>query len=174
MPARRPSHELFLIRHGLAEERGDAWPDDRARPLTRKGVAGLERIGRGLVRMSVSFDVILSSPLVRTRQTAEILAAAYDPRPNVVAVEALSPGGAPQAVLAALTKHARHTRIGVVGHEPDIGGLAARLIGIDGVVPFKKGAVCRIDVGALPPTASGTLRWFLPPKLLRGLGLDPE
>jgi phosphohistidine phosphatase len=164
MPARQPSHELFLVRHGVAEERGDPWPDDRARPLTRKGVAGLERIGRGLVRMGVSFDVILSSPLVRTRQTAETLAAAYDPPPKVVTVEALSPGGAPQAVLAALTKQARHTRIGVVGHEPDIGALAA----------FKKGAVCRIDVGALPPTASGTLRWFLPPKLLRGLGLDPE
>lgn len=162
-------HELLLIRHGVAEERGDRWPDDRDRPLSREGVIGLERIARGLTRIGVSFDVILSSPLTRTRQTAEILAAACQTRPKVVAVNALAPGGAPGTVLAALARHAGRRRIGVVGHEPEIGALAAQLVGLDGVVPFKKGAVCRIDVNALPPTAPAILRWFLPPKVLRSL-----
>ena len=58
-------------------------------------------------------------------------------------------------------------RIALVGHEPGIGELAARLIGLRHPIEFKKGAVCRIDVDALPPTAPGALRWLLPPKVLR-------
>jgi phosphohistidine phosphatase len=153
----------------VAEKRGGDWPDDRERPLTPDGVTGLGRIARGLVRHGVSFDVVLSSPLVRTRQTADILAAASDPRPTVVAVKALAPGGTHRAVVEEIAKYARHTRIGIVGHEPDLGVLAARLVGINGYIEFKKGSVCRIDVESLASTSTGSLRWFLTPKLLRAL-----
>ena len=60
-------------------------------------------------------------------------------------------------------------RVALVGHEPELGELAARLLGARGAVEFKKGAVCRIDVDALPPTAPGALRWLLPPKVLRSI-----
>ncbi len=67
--------ELYLIRHGVAEERGEAWPDDFKRPLTADGMSRLRKSVRGLARLGVSFDVIVTSPLVRTRQTAEAVAA---------------------------------------------------------------------------------------------------
>ena len=66
--------ELYLIRHGFAEERGPAWPDDNKRPLTDHGISRLRRAGRALARLGLTPDVVLTSPLVRARQTAEIVA----------------------------------------------------------------------------------------------------
>jgi phosphohistidine phosphatase len=166
MPA---AYELYLIRHGLAEARGEAWPDDTKRPLTEQGVSRLRKSARALARMGVPIDVVLTSPLVRTRQTAEIVAAAFGPRPPVVNVEALAPGGTPTALAAELEKHARRPHIVIVGHEPGIGELAAWLVGMRHALEFKKGGVCRIDVDALPPRGAGNLRWFLTPKILRSL-----
>ena len=162
-------YELFLIRHGVAEERGDAWPDDSKRPLTAEGTSRLRKSARGLVRLGVAFDVILTSPLVRARQTADVVASVYDPRPHIVIAESLAMGGAYHALLTELEKQARRTRIALVGHEPGIGELAARLAGSRHPLEFKKGALCRIDVEALPPTGPGTLRWLLTPRLMRSL-----
>lgn len=162
-------HELYLIRHGVAEEHGPAWPDDSKRPLSEEGVSRLRRSGRALRQLDVSFDVILSSPLVRARQSAEILAEAFEPPPSVVLTEALAPGGSPAQVMAELETHDRNARVAIVGHEPGIGELASRLIGLRHAIEFKKGAVCRIDVDALPPKAPGALRWFLHPKALRAI-----
>ena len=161
--------ELYLIRHGVAEERGEAWPDDAKRPLSEAGMSRLRESARGLSRLGVSFDVIVTSPLVRTRQTAEIVAAGVDPRPHIVSAESLAPGGSMAAVMADLEKHAKRERIALVGHEPGIGELAARLAGSRHPIAFKKGAVCRIDVDDLPPEGPGELRWFLSSKILRAL-----
>ncbi len=162
-------YKLYIVRHGIAEERGEQWPDDTKRPLTEDGIISLRRSARGLDRVGVSFDLMLTSPLVRTRQTAEVIAAELNPVPQILSVESLAPGGSHQAVLNDLEKHSRRHRIALVGHEPGIGELAARLIGTRHAIEFKKGAVCRIDVDALPPTAPGDLRWLLTPRLLRSL-----
>ena len=162
-------YEIYLIRHGVAEERSEAWPDDGKRPLTEEGEQRMRKSARGLARMGVSLDVVLTSPLVRARQTAELVAAAFDPRPHLVTAESLAPGGSYQAVIADLEKHTKKISIALVGHEPGIGELAARLAGSRHPFEFKKGAVCRIDLDALPPTGPGTLRWFLTPKVMRGL-----
>jgi phosphohistidine phosphatase len=162
-------YELYLIRHGIAEERGDAWPDDSKRPLTDEGISRLRRIARGLVRIGVELDVVLTSPLVRTRQTAELVAGAFEAKPAIVTIESLAPGGAAAAVLADLEKHAKRTQIALVGHEPGIGELAARLLGHRHPIEFKKGAVCRIDVTSLPPGGPGHLRWFVTPKIFRAI-----
>jgi phosphohistidine phosphatase len=160
-------NELYLIRHGVAEERGEAWPDDSKRPLTQDGMSKLRKIARALETLEVNFDVIVSSPLVRTRQTAEIIAGGLDPHPHIVTSDALAPGGSAAAALSDLEKHAKRERIALVGHEPGIGELAARLVGSRHPIPFKKGAVCRIDVERMPPAGPGDLRWFLTPKMLR-------
>ena len=161
--------ELYLIRHGLAEERGDAWPDDGKRPLTEEGMSSMRKEARGLARLGILLDVVLSSPLVRARQTAELVAGGLEPRPPIVNVESLTPDGSYAAVVADLEKHARKRRIALVGHEPAIGELAARLIGSRHSFEFKKGAVCRIDVEAIPPSGPGNLRWLLTPKVLRAV-----
>ncbi len=162
--------ELYLIRHGVAEERGEAWPDDTKRPLTADGMSKLLKSARALVRLGVAFDVIATSPLVRSRQTAEIIAGALEPHPPVVTADWLAPGSAVAAMLSDLEKHAKRERIALVGHEPGIGELAARLVGTRHPIPFKKGAVCRIDVEALPPAGPGDLRWLLTTKIMRAIG----
>ena len=160
-------YELYLIRHGVAEQQGEAWPDDTKRPLSDNGMSRLRKSARGLAALGVSVDVVVTSPLVRTKQTADIVAEAFDPRPPIVTADALAPGGSVQAVFADLEKQSRRKRVALVGHEPGIGELAARLAGSRHPFEFKKGAACRIDVETLPPAGPGTLRWFLTPKILR-------
>jgi phosphohistidine phosphatase len=150
--------ELYLIRHGIAAERGEEYPDDSKRPLT------------ALDALDVSFDQILSSPLVRAKQTAEVLAEGLKGKPPVSIADALTPAGTPAAVIQELGKHMRKARIALVGHEPSIGELAAHLIGAKIAMPFKKGAICRIDFAVFPPKGRGQLVWFLPPRVLRKLG----
>jgi phosphohistidine phosphatase len=162
-------YSLFLIRHGIAEQRGELWPDDSKRPLTEQGMARLRKQARGLARLDVTIDMVLTSPFVRTRQTAEIIASAFEPRPHLTTTEALTPDGSYAAVLAELAKHGRRTRIALVGHEPGIGELAARLVGGRHPIPFKKGAICCVEVDSLPPAGPGALRWFLSPKILRSI-----
>jgi phosphohistidine phosphatase len=162
-------YELYFVRHGLAEERGDAWPDDTKRPLTEEGMSRLRKAVRGLARIGVAIDVVLTSPLVRARQTADIVAGGLDPRPSIVNVDSLAPAGSYAAVLADLEKHSRKCRLALVGHEPMLGELAARLVGSRHPIEFKKGGVCRIDVENLPPAGPADLRWMLTPKILRAL-----
>jgi phosphohistidine phosphatase len=162
-------YELYLIRHGVAEERSDAWPDDSKRPLTEEGMTRLRKSMRGLTRLGVSFEVILTSPLVRTRQTADIVASELEARPHILAVESLAPEGSFQALMTDLEKQNRRSAIALVGHEPGIGDLAARLTGSRRRLEFKKGAICRIDVDTLPPSEAGSLRWFLTPRIMRAL-----
>jgi phosphohistidine phosphatase len=160
-------YELYLIRHAVAETRGPAWPDDTKRPLSHDGAARMRQAAQGLARLGVTFDVMLTSPLVRTRQTAEIVAAAFDVRPQIVAAESLQPGGSVASLTTDLEKQSRRTRIALVGHEPGLGELAARLIGSRHPLEFKKGAICRIDVETLTLSPPGDVRWFLTPKILR-------
>jgi len=162
-------YELYLIRHAVAEDRGDDWPDDAKRPLSEDGSSRMRKAARGLDRIGVTLDVIVTSPLVRTRQTAEIVAGALNPKPPIVAAESLAPGGTYQAVVADLEKQSKRARIALVGHEPGIGEFAARLIGSRHPIEFRKGAVCRIDVDAIPPSGPGDLRWLLTPKILRSV-----
>lgn len=161
--------ELYLIRHGIAAERGESWPDDTKRPLTHKGVARLRREAQALDALGVSFDQIVTSPLVRTRQTAEVLAQSSGAKPPVATADALAPGGTTAQAIEELGKYSRRRRIAIVGHEPNIGELAAKLIGARAALEFKKGAICRIDVETLPPARPGHLRWFAPPRMLRML-----
>jgi len=148
---------------------GDAVSDDAKRPLSEDGIERFQKSARGLARLDVWIDVVLTSPLVRARQTAEIVASAFDPRPSIITIESLAPGGSYASLVADLEKHGRKTRIALVGHEPGIGELGARLIGSRHSFEFKKGAVCRIDVDEIPPVGPGDLRWFLTPKVMASI-----
>jgi phosphohistidine phosphatase len=159
--------ELYLVRHGVAAERGKDYPDDSKRPLTRQGIARLRKEAAALDTLGVTFDHIIASPLLRTKQTADVLSQHMASRPSVSTSDALAPAGTPAAVLQELGKHMRKARVALVGHEPNIGELAARLIGSRVPLDFKKGAVCRIDFEIFPPKGTGQLRWFVTPKMLR-------
>lgn len=163
------AHSLYLVRHAVAEARGEAWPDDDQRPLTKEGVRRMRRAVEGLGSLGVTIDLVLTSPLVRATETADILARGLASRPRVQSLPALAPGGTPEATMRALGAAGKRDTIALVGHEPDMGELAAWLIGAAAPVPFRKGAVCRIDVTGWPPDPPGTLVWFAPPRMLRRL-----
>jgi phosphohistidine phosphatase len=162
--------ELFLVRHAIAAERGPEYPDDRLRPLTDQGARRFKEAVKGLRALGVGLDVIFTSPLTRARETAAILGAGIGRRVPIETIVALAPGGKPAQVIDAVSKRPKaQRRLALVGHEPDLGELAARLLGARGAVEFKKGAVCAIDVDDATPGGPGTLRWLLPPRALRGL-----
>ena len=158
-------YELYLIRHGDRRGARRRVAGRRQAAADRSGIARAQEDHARTRRLGVAFDVVLTSPLVRARQTADAVAAAFEPRPPIVVVESLAPGGTVQTLLADLEKQSRRTRIALVGHEPGIGELAARLVGLRHPIEFKKGAVCRIDLETLPPAGPGTLRWFATPKI---------
>jgi phosphohistidine phosphatase len=163
------SLSLYLVRHAMAAERSDAYPDDRLRPLTPKGTAKFRKAVDGLVRLDVVVNTILTSPLVRARQTADILARGLSGSAQVVETEALCPGARLEQLVHAVAQCMGCTAIALVGHEPDIGETAGRLVGVSGSLPFNKGAVCRIDFNQWPANSDGRLRWFLTQKILRTL-----
>ncbi len=162
-------HSLYLVRHAVAAGQGEAYPDDRKRPLTPQSMARFRAAVRGLVRVGVDIELVLTSPLVRARQTADILSAELPGSPPVTETDALAPGAAFERVLQVLEGCAGWSSIALVGHEPGIGDLAAQLMHSTFPLQFKKGAVCRIDVGRWPPAEPGRLRWFLSPKIMRTL-----
>jgi phosphohistidine phosphatase len=162
--------ELHLVRHAIAADRGPDYPDDRLRPLTPQGAARWRKSVAGLRAFGVTIDLVLTSPFARARETADLLAAGLAGRPAVDEVAALAPGGDTAAIIQAIARAGRRQRrLALVGHEPDLGELAARLLRARGAVEFKKGAVCRIDVDVATPGGPGVLRWFLTPRLLRKL-----
>jgi phosphohistidine phosphatase len=130
----------------------------------------MREVAKGLAALDVEPDVVISSPLVRAVETAEILIKGLKSTPKLVTAAALSPGGSPASVANALASLAKGHSIAVVGHEPDLGEFAAWLVGARRPLPFKKGGVCQIDLAEWPPVArGGTLIWMATPKMLRAL-----
>ena len=159
--------QLYLIRHAQAEDRGDKWPDDTKRPLTDGGTRRMRKAAKGLVRLSARMDVVLTSPLVRAQQTAEVVAAAFEAAPPIVIAESLAPDGNFTGLVADLQKQVGSTRIALVGHEPGLGEFASRLTKARHRLEFKKGGACRIDIESIPPVGRGVLRWLVTPAILR-------
>jgi len=159
--------ELYLVRHAIAAERGSEWPDDTKRPLTERGVNRFKEVVKGLRRLDITLDEIFTSPLVRAKQTAELLAAGLEGKAPVKVLDALAPGHTSASVMTQLARVAKRRRVALVGHEPDLGELAAHLIGAGRALAFKKGGICRIDLGSLTSKNAASLVLFLPPNVAR-------
>lgn len=161
--------ELYIVRHAIAAERGSDWPDDTKRPLTDRGIDRFKEVVAALATLDVRLDVVLTSPLVRAKQTAELLAKGLPSQPGLAVASALAPGHTPGEVMDEVARKAGGGAcVAVVGHEPDLGRLAAHLVAARRAVPFKKGGVCRIDLDTWS-SRGGTLVWLAPPRVLRKL-----
>lgn len=160
---------LVLVRHAIAEERGTAWPDDDQRPLSRDGVRKWKRAARGLAGVLPAVDLLLTSPLVRAVQTAEILARAASPSPKLHLLDALRPGTRPATTIAALRTRASRGTVVLVGHEPTLSELAAQLLHLQGPLEFRKGAAMAMVSQGLGTRGPARLEWFLTPRVLRDL-----
>jgi phosphohistidine phosphatase len=164
---------LYLMRHGIALPADDpAVAVDAERPLSPKGVKRTRKIAKGIRRLNLSFDALLTSPLARARQTAELVAAALGDEALVEEISGLSPESTVEHLLFELTRYQDSGDLLLVGHEPLLSNAAAHLLAGKSArgalkLEFKKGGLCRIEIDALPLASPGKLHWFLTPKQLR-------
>jgi phosphohistidine phosphatase len=158
--------ELYLIRHGLAAERGTYVNDDE-RPLTEAGSQRTRQVAKRLKQLGLRFDYLLSSPLVRAQQTAELLQAA-GLAPAITITTVLAPGGSLPTWIADYGDRPWR-RLALVGHEPDLGSWAEQLVWScqSGQLILKKAGVIGLEVPETPITlGSARLFWLTPPRLL--------
>lgn len=156
---------LYIVRHAYAGQNGDPrYPDDSLRPLTNKGRRRFRRLVKKLARRGFAPQIVASSPLVRCRQTAEILAERTPVRPEVVETDALAPQSALDE-LVAWSNEQQSDELAWVGHSPDVEALAAALIGArEGALRFAKGAVAAISFEDQIAIGEGELQWLISPR----------
>jgi len=165
-------YELYLMRHGPAAKAIEpGFGNDFRRPLTAEGAEKVRKIGEGLKRLGLKPDWIVTGPLVRAVQTADILATALSPAFPVSSSDTLRPGCSAEGLVALLADHLDRRKVLAIGHEPDLSHLAARLIGSseEARLTLKKGGCCLIALSELPPTSFGHLVWWATPRILRGI-----
>jgi len=157
--------DVWLLRHAAAEDRAPSGRDaDRA--LTAEGAARAEAVGRGLAALEPGIARIVTSPYRRARQTAEAAAKALGLAGQVAESRALEPERDPEEILREIVSGDGDVLL--VGHQPHMGALFGLLVGGRGVeIPMKKASVARITVDG---RWSGTLRAYLPAKMLESLG----
>jgi phosphohistidine phosphatase len=164
--------ELYVIRHAIAEPLGKENEfSDEKRALTEEGRNRMRESVKGLRKLAVELDLILTSPLVRAVETAEILAGGLGMhRKEIRQTPALTPGAVAEQLFAEIKSQSGAESIGLVGHQPDLGSLISRIIqNDDGVlsIQLKKGGVCCLNVIETVPTLHGDLVWLLTPRQLR-------
>jgi phosphohistidine phosphatase len=167
--------KLYVLRHGLAAQRdGHKYPDDRARPLTAKGKKKAREIGAALAGMGGGCEVVLSSPLTRALQTAELVAGCLDGKRSVRVAEELAPEGDPEGLIERLKRELPGDgAVMLVGHEPYLSRLIAVLLTgrATGVrLDLKKGGLCRLEIEELRYGQCAVLEWLLTPKVMLGIG----
>jgi len=163
--------ELYLLRHAIAVDRGTpGYHKDSQRPLTPEGEKKMWRIAEGMKALDLSFDLILSSPYVRAKQTADIVAEVFQAQDKLELSTALTPEADPKELIAELTRHDHALdSILLVGHEPYLSGFMSKLlVGDESLsLTMKKGGLGKLTVNALRYGRCATLEWLLTPRQLR-------
>lgn len=156
--------ELLMLRHAHAGDATRWLDDDDLRPLTEKGRGQADRIGRLLVASGYVPDAILASPLVRARETAEVVAGDLGAE---VAIDARLGGLLDLATLDRILMDAGNPRRPLlVGHDPDFSEIVSTLVGAP--IHMRKATLARVDVERPLEAGAGDLCWLVPPELLRG------
>ena len=160
--------ELFILRHAIAVPRGTpGYDEDSERPLTSEGRKKLRRIAKTMAKMELSFDLILSSPYVRARDTAEIAAKILGARKKLKFSDHLVSHGSAEALVNQLKSHYHSQRyVLLVGHEPYLSKLISVLLTgePDLSLTLKKGGLCKLTVEKLRYGRCATLEWLLAPR----------
>jgi phosphohistidine phosphatase len=159
---------LYFLRHGIAAERGTArFANDSDRPLTPKGKRKVRRIAKAMLALDLRFDLILSSPFVRARQTAQIVAQVLDARKRLDFSNTLTPEASARQLISLLAARRGHPDdVLLVGHEPYLSQLISLLLAGDSglSLTMRKGGLCKLRLGALRHARCACLEWLLTPK----------
>jgi phosphohistidine phosphatase len=160
--------DLYLIRHAEAVQREDSGTDDEARPLTPAGEEQARAVGHGLRRRGVRLNLLVTSPLLRARQTAEGLLLDWpEPAPELQVSDELAPN-ARRKKLAKFLMAQEAEAIGLVGHMPDLGEFAAWLLGSKKVhLGLAKAGVALVRCDGSPIKGNGSLIWMVTPEWLK-------
>lgn len=161
---------LFILRHGIAVEPGTPGYQDSERPLIPKGRRQLNKIADAMRAMKLSFDVILSSPLVRARQTAEIVAADLKAKKRLAFADELKPGGDVKKLVQKInTLKPRPENIILVGHEPSLSWLISLFITgeTDAGIVLKKSGLAKLETDKLRAGRCAALAWLLTPAQMK-------
>jgi len=156
---------IYILRHGIAED-SVAGQSDSDRALTPEGKKKLRNVLRVAQEAGVAPALILTSPLKRAVQTAQLAAEMLDYKGDLLRTEALEPGSHPRMVWEEIRVHKDEPAILLSGHEPLFSSLTAYLLGCPELqVDFKKGALACVEVDRFPAEPHGALRWFITPKV---------
>jgi phosphohistidine phosphatase len=159
---------VYLIRHGIAVDREDPdCPPDAERPLTKKGVDKVRMVLGGILQLGAKPDLILSSPLVRAWQTAELAAKAlHYPKDKIVRSEALLPEADPTAFMKELSR-VKAEQVLCTGHAPHMDEFIAHATGSRrSFTALKKAGVACLEFESVAPGA-GILTALFPPRVFR-------
>jgi phosphohistidine phosphatase len=159
---------LYFLRHAKAHPRGPKWRPDSKRPLTKEGEKKMEEVARGMKKLGLSFDLILSSPYARALRTAQIVVEVYKVR-KLFTSNNLAADADPHTIIAEINDNfSTLNDVVVVGHEPFLSGLISVLLTGDGSlkIDFKKGGLCKLTVEELRFGKCARLDWLLTPRQL--------
>lgn len=162
--------EIYVIRHGISEPLGhDNDFSDEKRNLTDEGRNRMRETARGLRKLGVEVDLLMTSPFARAVETADIIAAAIGVGKKEIQQSAnLAPGASAEALFAEIKGQSGVESIAIVGHQPDLGGLISRIIQSSAPsIQLKKGGACCVNVTETVPSLRGDLVWLLTPRQLR-------
>ena len=150
---------VFLLRHGKAARPSTLIHSDHMRPLTNEGRSEMVKIGRALKHLDIQPDMLVSSPLVRSVQTAEIVSEYVDA--SITLWDELKPESHPSATLKLI--HSLHVKsIMLVGHEPHLTDLISHMISTTMLpISLKKGGLACIR---MPAKGFASLRYLLTPR----------
>jgi len=159
--------KLYLLRHAIAVERDpNKYPDDSLRPLTAPGRKKMIKIADALCRMGLQVDLILSSPYLRARQTAEIARKSLHlKKDRLLLIDALAPSSDPGQLVAEIQAKYPVEKLMLVGHEPDLSSLISLLLSGDTSIPItmKKAGICCLSVEQLVAGKCAGLDWLINP-----------
>ena len=157
--------QVYLLRHGIAEE-GGLTVNDAERSLTNEGRRKLRHVLAHVADSGIKPDLIISSPIKRAQQTAEIARSCLKCSQDVLLTRALVPGSTPESVWDEIRVHSGQESLLLVGHNPLFSHLAGYLLGSENLqVDFKKGAVMCLEFESTGRKPEGTLRWYLTARL---------
>jgi phosphohistidine phosphatase len=157
---------LYFLRHANAGQPKLDPINDEKRPLDNLGVEQSHAVGRALAALDVKIDVILSSPLPRALQTAEIVASEIGQKDKIFTDAALRPEASYENFEDLLRRYAKRKEVMVVGHNPSLTEFLNKFL-TDGesfqVIELKKGAIAKVEKDG----NTATLKWSIPPKVIR-------